>query len=434
MTPRNLVILLLTVCGCFVCAVKANQSRYVGIMNEAMHIVSREFVRPISEKELFEKAMNGMLADLDPNTEFIPASEYRRFEEEITNEFGGIGVSANFDDKGEKLIVASPMPNTPAIRAGLKPFDEIVSIDGELTRGKGQDWAHGRLRGAPGTQVVLEVLSRGAEKTRRVNVKRDFITLQTVLGDVLLPNGEWDYRLADRPDIAYLRISSFGEGTAEKAEEALQFRGEKPRGVILDLRDNPGGLLDAATYICDLFLSEGLIVQTRGRDALLLETHYAHPGDEIDSTIPVVVLINEDSASASEIVAACLQDQRRAKVVGTQSYGKGTVQNVVRLQGGRSALRLTIASYWRPSGKDIQAPKEKVKGGTWGVSPDEGYEFPVSDEQRIKAFEFRANRDLAEFQRFSSKSNEAIAKRGNLLESDTQLKKAVECIDALIPK
>lgn len=444
MTPRNLIITLLVVSACVVCAVKANSSRYVGILNEALHIISKEYVLPVDERQLFEQAMNGMVSELDENSSFIPESEYAAFEEEITNEFGGIGVSASYDNEKKALVVATPMPETPAIRAGLQPLDEIVSIDGKLVGELGENDSRKALRGAPGTRVTLGVVSKGAKEKRSVTVERAMITLQSVLGDTLLENGQWDFRLADRPEIAYIRVSSFGDGTAEKVEQALQFK-EKPRGLILDLRNNPGGLLDAATYICDLFLSEGLIVQTRGRNGVLLETHRASAGDEIDPTIPVVVMVDGYSASASEIVAACLQDHHRAKVVGSRSYGKGTVQNVVPLQGGRSGLRLTIANYWRPSGKNIQRPKDKDEGEdagaepekksdepvTWGVSPDAEWDFPLPDEELAKCFLFRSQRDTAEFQRFSSKDADLKSPRSNLLEADLQLRKAVECIDSM---
>lgn len=447
MTPRNLVITLLAVSTCVVCAVKANQSRYVGILNEALHIVSSEYVEPVDEKKLFEQAMNGMVRELDENSGFIPESDYAEFEEEITNEFGGIGVSASYDEEKKTLVIASPMPETPAIRAGLQPLDEIVTIDGKLVSELGEEKARKALRGAPGAKVTLGIMSRGAKAKRLVEVERAMITLQSVLGDILLENGQWDYRLADRPEIAYIRVTSFGDGTAEKVEEALQFK-EKPRGVILDLRNNPGGLLDAATYICDLFLQQGLIVQTRGRHGVLLETHEAVGGNEIDLSIPVVVMVDGYSASASEIVAACLQDLGRAKVVGARSYGKGTVQNVVPLQGGRSGLRLTIANYWRPSGKNIQRPKKKEETdanedeedsnpnelASWGVSPDTGWNLRLNRDETMKYLIYRAERDTAEFQRFSAKSPDMKPPRGNLLESDAQLRKAVECIDSMAKK
>lgn len=448
MTPRNLVISLLAVSACVACAVKANQSRYAGILNEALHIVANEYVSPVDEKKLFEQAMNGMVRELDENSSFIPESEYQAFEEEITNEFGGIGVSASYDEEKKTLVIASPMPETPAIRAGLQPLDEIVSVDGQLVSDLGEEKARKALRGAPGAKVTLGILSKGAESKRNVVVERAMITLQSVLGDVLNEKGQWDYHLADRPDIAYIRVSSFGDGTAEKVEEALRFA-KPPSGVILDLRNNPGGLLDAATYICDLFLREGLIVQTRGRDGVLLETHKAYPGNEIDANIPVVVMIDGYSASASEIVAACLQDHERAKVVGARSYGKGTVQNVVPLQGGRSGLRLTIANYWRPSGKNIQRPKKQDGNGveeeeeeedvsaesaSWGVSPDASWGLRLNHDEMMKYLVFRSQRDLSEFQRFSTKATASHSPRENLLDADSQLRKAVECIDSMAKK
>lgn len=431
MTPRNLSLLLLAASSCAVCAVKANQSRYAGILNEALHIVSSEYVRPVEEKLLFERAMHGMLTELDDNSSFVPESEYERFEEDITNEFGGIGVMAHYDEAKKKLYVTSPMPETPALRAGLKPLDEIVSINGKRVIDLGEEIARKSLRGAPGSKVKLGLLSQGAPHMHEVEVVRAVITTQTVLGDTLRENGEWNFFLADRPDIAYLRILSFGDGTAEGVERALQFGGQAPRGIILDLRDNPGGLLDSATEICDMFLKQGVIVCTRGRENVLLETHKASLGNEIDDQIPVVVMVDGESASASEIVAACLQDHHRGKVVGQKSYGKGSVQNVIPLQSGRSALRLTIASYWRPSGKNIQRPKEGKESQTavWGVSPDPGWEIPVSRDEKANCILKRFERDTAEYQRYSSKSLAGPITRENLIEMDVQLKKAVECID-----
>jgi carboxyl-terminal processing protease len=228
-------------------------------------------------------------------------------------------------------------------------------------------------------------------------VVRAKIPIESVKGDLHNAAGDWIFMLPDQPRIGYVRIVGFGERTVDELQEALETFGPGAQnidGLLLDLRGNPGGLLTAGVGVCDAFLDEGLIVSTRGRGRVELESHQAHADLSVPKTLPIVVIVDSYSASASEIVAACLQDHSRAAIAGQRTYGKGTVQKVYMLEGNRSALRLTFATYWRPSGKDIHKRKDAKDSDDWGVRPDPGLEVVISKELREQLMEARLNRDL----------------------------------------
>ncbi len=260
------------------------------------------------------------------------------------------------------------------------------------TEGMIPDKAVEVLTGRPGTPVALTVLHEGDEKAEKISVTRAIIDVPSVLGDIRKPDDSWDFMYDKQDRIAYVRITSFIQNTTEELKRALSdLKAEGMRGLIIDLRDNPGGLLSAAVEISDLFVSEGLIVSTKGRNTVTKTYEAQKEGPHED--IPIVVLVNQNSASAAEILSACLQDHKRAKIVGQRTYGKGSVQNIIELEDGNSVLKLTVATYQRPSGKNIHRFKNAKDSDEWGVSPDPGLEVKLSPGDFQTWFLGRRERD-----------------------------------------
>jgi carboxyl-terminal processing protease len=292
------------------------------------------------------------------------------------------------------IIAGLPQPDTPAARAKLLPGDVILAIDERTTADMDIDQALAMLRGQPETKVRLTI-KHDDDMPRTVELVREIIQIESILGDIPRPDGNWQFMLEDEPGIAHLRIVLFGDRTAEEFVRIMEgLKREGVRGVVIDLRDNAGGALDAAVAICDLLLPAGkTIVETRGRNGRLLN-RYETTGAGQYLSLPLAVVVNRNSASAAEIVAACLQDHERAVVAGERTYGKGTVQQLVPL-AERSLLKLTWASFWRPSGVNIHRMMDAPKDGTWGVVPDKGYEVPLPDDEYTEYLKYRSHRDFA---------------------------------------
>jgi carboxyl-terminal processing protease len=402
MPRRNLHCLLLATLLCLVCFQKAPGSRFSHILADAMDRVTRRYYLPVDELKLFEGAMSGMIQGLgDEHSIYVKAAKKPEFEEELNQEFVGIGIYPAIDPKTKQLLVLRPLPGGPAFAAGIRAGDRIIKIEGLSTQGLSLKDDVERIRGNPGTSVTLTIQHQGEDQPIDLTIVRQVILEDTVQGYSRGPDGQWCFLLPSDRQIGYVRITGFAEaelgekGTVADFRLALdQLRKEEIRGLVLDLRDNRGGSLDAAVDICDMLIPEGEIVTTRGRDGQVLRAFRAS-GKAIFTTTPMAVLINHGSASASEIVAACLQDHERAIVVGDRSYGKGTVQEVVDMGQPFGAMKLTIATYWRPSGQNINRLKDDPKTATWGVSPSDGCEVPVEDEERDRLLNWQQARDLA---------------------------------------
>jgi len=347
---------------------------------------------------LFEGAMDGMIGKLDPYSGYTSPEEFNRFQQQLEGEFTGIGIVVDQDAERGRLNVAEALIGKPAYLAGIRAGDAIVAIDGKETKDMPLRDAVGMIRGKEGTTVKLRVLAGGQGEPVEYSLERATIPLETVLGDARRKDGTWVYRLAGHPRIGYIRIfDNFGERTADDFRDALAtYRrpGEQIDGLVIDLRYNRGGLLEAARDVCDMLLDKGIIVTTRGRHDKLIKQYAAQPGTELPVEVPIVVLVDRLSASASEIVAAALQDDGRAAVAGQRSWGKGTVQNVIKLEGGRSAIRLTVGSYRRPSGKDIHKWKDAKESDEWGVRPDPGLEVLLTNHQDELIIRARRKRDF----------------------------------------
>lgn len=364
-----------------------------GLFVDAVEKVEANYVRPVNRKELLESALEGMLQHLDQHSSYINMGEWQQFRKQIEGKFGGIGIQVGIDDEAGRLRVIAPMVGTPAYEAGILAGDLILEIDGHSTEGMTSDKAVETLTGRPGTDVELSVLHEGAEQPTSIKLTRAVIEVPSVLGEHRQKDGGWDFMLDKDKKIGYIRITNFIQSTGEDVRKALEsLREQDAKALVLDLRDDPGGLLTAAVEVADLFLENGDIVSTKGRNTI--PKSYVAQKDSPYEDLPMAVLINQNSASASEIVAAALQDHKRATVVGHRSYGKGSVQNILELEDGNSVLKLTVASYHRPSGENIHRFRDAKSTDKWGVSPDAGMEVKLTPREYRDWFIARRARDL----------------------------------------
>lgn len=330
--------------------------RQLAIFGDIFERVRSQYVSPPDEKSLVENAINGMLTSLDPHSSYLNPDAAKDMRVQTKGEFGGLGIEVTMENELVKVI--TPIDDTPAARAGVLAGDYISAIDGEEVRGLTLNEAVDKMRGLVNTPIELTILREGADKPIKLTIVRDVIKVKAV-----------KFRVEN--DVGYMKITSFTEKTDDDLRNAIetikkQIPADKLKGYVLDLRLNPGGLLDQAVAVSDDFLDRGEIVSTRGRDPKDITRFDARSGDLVDGK-PMIVLINGGSASASEIVAGALQDQRRATVLGTQSFGKGSVQTIIPL-AENGALRLTTALYYTPSGKSIQGK---------GITPDIKVEQPL---------------------------------------------------------
>jgi carboxyl-terminal processing protease len=328
---------------------RAETYRLLNLFGDVFERVRAEYVEPVSDRDLVENAISGMLTGLDPHSSYLNPRNFRDMQVQTRGEFGGLGIEVTLE--GGYIKVISPIDETPAARAGVRPGDLITNINGTSTQGLSLQEAVEQMRGERGSTIRITIRREGTERPIELAIVRDVIRPQVVR-----------FR-AEGGDMGYIRLSSFNEQTdaaMRRAVTSLRTQlGNNLRGIVLDLRNNPGGLLDQAVQVTDDLLDQGEIVSTRARRNEDAQRWNARAGD-ITNGLPMVVLINAGSASASEIVAGALQDHRRATVLGTRSFGKGSVQTVMPL-GSNGAIRLTTARYYTPSGRSIQ---------NTGIEPD----------------------------------------------------------------
>jgi carboxyl-terminal processing protease len=345
-------------------AAASDTYRQLNLFGDVFERVRSDYVEKPDDGKLVETAISGMLQGLDPHSSFMDSKSFRDMTVQTRGEFGGLGIEVTMEDGLVKVV--SPIDDTPASRAGIQANDLIVNLDDEAVQGLTLNQAVEKMRGPENSKIRLKIMRKGADKPIEVTLTRERIRVRSVRARI------------ESDDIAYIRITTFNEQTTEglKKEMAnLQTQlGDKLKGYIIDLRNNPGGLLEEAVTVSDAFLDRGEIVSTRGRNAEETQRRTAKAGD-LAKGKPVMVLINGGSASASEIVAGALQDHKRATLIGTRSFGKGSVQTIIPLGQGNGALRLTTARYFTPSGKSIQAK---------GISPDIEVLQDVPDELKAR--------------------------------------------------
>jgi carboxyl-terminal processing protease len=376
--------------------------KLVRLVVDVLHEVRHKYVTDIDperERKLVEDMINGGLDRLDPHSTYINPREYKQFVKQSKGSFGGIGIQLGYDRQTRgQLAVISPMVGTPAYDAGVLAGDLIIKIDGKPTENMRLSEAVDLIQGEPGEKITLTVLHDGTKDPVDIDIVRAKIQVQAVLGDQRKPGNpkDWEYFLDKDNKIGYLRLISFSETAAQEMRDAVTaLEKEGVRGLVLDLRNNPGGLLRAAVDVSNLFLSEGRIVSTKGRHHKE-EVYDVRPSTTLlpADKCPMAVLVNRYSASASEIVAAALQDHGRAIIVGERSYGKGSVQNIIEMENHTAALKLTTASYWRPSGKNIHRFPDSKDSDEWGVKPNDGFEVKLTDEERLEYLLHRSERDV----------------------------------------
>jgi carboxyl-terminal processing protease len=385
------------------------------IFAHALNLVESQYAEPKTSKDLVYGAIQGAVGSLDPHSSFMTPEEFRELQVETKGKFSGIGIEITLKDR--KLIVVSPIEGTPAYRAGIQAGDQIVKVDGTPTKNISITEAVKKIRGPKGSHVTITVNRQGFSKPQDYSIVRDIIPIHSVKARLI----EGGY--------GFIRVANFQDQTDRDLRNFLvKMRQHQPpiKGLILDLRNDPGGLLDQAVMVADEFLSHGLIVKTEGRDSRQRMQFNAHPGDPADRDpyLPVVVLINEGSASASEIVAGALKDQKRAVVMGTKSFGKGSVQTILPLADG-SAMRLTTALYYTPSGKTIH---EK------GIIPD----IEVKDVEAVtgKTPEKLRDEALDRHMRGEGLTDKSWDKplTGEDLKNDPMLKRALDVLRQWPPK
>ena len=379
--------------------------RQLSIFNEVYNRVKNQYVEELTDKELVEKALNGMLQALDPHSSYMNEEVFKEMQEDTSGTFGGLGIEITTDKGFIKII--SPIDDTPAFEAGIQAGDYITHLNGESVVDMNLKEAIDIMRGEVGTSITITII-RGSEEPFDVELIRDTIKMASVKHRVL-------------NDVGVLRVSTFNEQTTSGLKDSIQELEESenpPIGYVLDLRNNPGGLLTESVSVSDVFLEEGEIVSIRGREKKDVQVFSAKKGDLINQK-PLVVLINEGSASASEIVAGALQDHDRAVIMGMKSFGKGSVQTIVPIDSG--AIRLTIAKYYTPSGDSIQAV---------GIEPD--VVVPRAELNIIdNYFTFRESDYQDALDNETTDGSEEEATSTDILEKDYQLSRAVDAVKTI---
>ena len=381
-----------------------NDYNYLKFLGETIEKIKSDYVDDVKNKELVESAIDGMLSSLDPHSSFLNAESLKKMKIQTKGAFGGLGIEVTMENGFVKVI--SPIDDTPAYKAGIKAGDYITHLDGKSVIGLNLNEAVEKMRGPIGTKLKVTI-GRSNQEAFDVTIKRDIIKISSVKSKL-------------EEDVGYIRITTFSEQTSKSTRDAIKkFKKEKNlRGYVLDLRNNPGGLLDQAVSVSDLFLEKGEIVSTRGKNSKNPEMYKAKSGDIIDGK-PLVVIINGGSASASEIVAGALQDHKRAILLGTRSFGKGSVQTIIPVKP-YGALRMTTAKYFTPSGRSIQKT---------GIEPDivvEERELKKADNKKISreedlkgALKNPSNKDKKEEKENKEKSDEI---------EDFQLSRALDLV------
>jgi carboxyl-terminal processing protease len=399
-----------------VSALDAQTYRSLKLFNEVIDIVEKNYVEEVKQKKLIDEAVTGMIKSLDPHSSYLTPDQYKELQVDTSGSFGGLGIVIAMQN--DQLTVVSPIEDTPAFKAGLKTGDRILKIDGQITKGMTIQDAVKKMRGPENTTVTLMIFRKDMKEPKDYVITRAVIKIKSVKQNVY------------EGDIGYIRISSFQESTVDELKKALQEingKSKELKGIVIDVRSNPGGLLDQAVKASDAFLKSGTIVTTKGR-AKAVESKFSARNDGNEPVCPIVVLVNEGTASASEILAGALQDNGRAIVLGMQTFGKGSVQTVIPLEDG-SALKLTTAKYYTPNGRSIQAEGIKPDIVVELIRPPESAE--AQEAHLLREKDLRGHIKGEKEKEDAAKPAEGQGKEKNEkndLQRDNQLKSAVDIL------
>jgi len=395
------------------------------VLDEIVQQIERNYLEEVDRGELMETAIRAIVGKLDSrggflrsdDMEFLGPNELKEMNTQMEQKIAGVGAVLNITNGGE-VTIQFLLPGSPAFDSGLRAGDRIVSIDGtELNQ---LATAVKLLRGPVGTEVVVGIRRDGSEEVREFRLTRNTVRLPSVVGDHRKPDNTWDFMLDEQRKIGYVQLSQVGKQSADEmlaAVDELEARGMK--ALVLDLRNNPGGMLDGAVTISDLFVESGRILTVKGRNG---ETIYDARPEGTFTNFPVAVLVNRKTASAAEIIASCLQDHQRAVVVGERTFGQGIVRSLFQLKTGVGAMKLPVATYYRPSGKSMNRFPNSKDSDDWGVSPDPGYEVVFTEDEMKQYDKARSEHATA---------GESVAKPGF---HDRQLEKALEWAKARLEK
>ncbi|HBU37907.1 MAG TPA: hypothetical protein DEB70_08885 [Planctomycetaceae bacterium] len=405
MHRRNLLIFAIVVPGCILACAAQDRTGQGKRFAEVIYRIDKGYFRNIDSEQLFQAAMEGVFRKLDDRSEFIEPSQLRNYERDFKKEFAGIGVELDAELSSGEIVVVAPVYGGPAWQAGIRSGDRIISVEGIETRGRNLSEIVAQFRGEVGSQVELCIRKQGVGLNDRsviqdVTLSRQNITIESVRGDRRLPSGKWDWWLEGDPNIAYLRISHFSKRTDTEVAaliEKLVFK-QPPRGLVIDLRGNSGGILEGGIALCNLFLEDGLIAavtndRSNNSNGKQLQQKWTATAGQVLKGVPIAVLVDEFTASVAEIVAACLQDHKRATIVGSRTFGNASVQTITTLSSGPGAIRLTTNEYQRPSGTSLNRLSTSTESDAWGVRPDSNFAFSPTRKQLEDWITWRQDRD-----------------------------------------
>ena len=406
MHRRNLLIVAIVVPGCLLACAAQDRTGQGKRFAEVIQRIDKGYFQIPDREQLFQAAMEGVFRQLDDRSEFIEPSKLKNYERDFKKEFAGIGVELDAEPSSGDIVVVAPVYGGPAWQAGIRSGDRIVSVEDVETSGSNLSEIVSQFRGEVGTKVDLRIKKQGVSPNDRsviqdITISRQNITIESVRGDRRLPNGQWDWWLEGDPNIAYLRISHFSKRTdveVAKLIEELVFK-QNPKGLVIDLRGNSGGMLEGGIALCDLFLEDGLIAavtndRLKGRSKRKqLQQKWTATSGQVLKGVPIAVLVDEFTASVAEIVAACLQDHKRATIVGSRSFGNASVQTITTLSSGPGAIRLTTNEYQRPSGTSLNRSSTSSESDAWGVRPDSNFAFSPTRKQLEDWITWRQDRD-----------------------------------------
>ena len=396
------------------------------LLDDLLSQIEQNYVQEVDRGELMETAIRAIVGKLDARGGFLRTNDLEllgtndmvEINLDLEQKLAGIGAVLKLDETTGEVVVTTPMPDSPALKAGLRTDDRIVEVNGnELPRGTTLETAVKLLRGPVGTTVTVGVRREGSGKLLAIQLVRDIVRLPSVKGDHYKPDHSWDFMLDDPKKIGYVRLTQLGRRSPEEMQSALNdLKSRGLKALILDLRNNPGGALAEAVEVADLFVESGRIVTVKGRTG---EQVYDAKAEGTFSGFPMALLVNRNTASAAEIVAAGLQDQQRAVVVGERTFGQALVRTLIPLKGGAGTLKLPVATYYRPNGRNMNRFPDAKDSDDWGVRPDAGYEVALTDEELKQYEKDRAARDVL--------NRETTPKVGF---DDRQLQKALEWVQA----